>query len=129
MWLLCVLKDKNKLNDIMKLVGDSMFKNYKYKVEDCKEVEVYRDDIIEHLYTKVHRASNLFARHTMWNKDSQLILDFDHDLGLGKTGYDVAKYIIENDIAIEGFKVHSMNPVGVSNIRQLLTHYNRKEIN
>lgn len=62
-------------------------------------------------------------------KDSKLILDFDHDLGLGKTGYDVAKYIIENDIAIEGFKIHSMNPVGVSNIRQLLTHYNRKEIN
>ena len=77
MWLLCVLKDKIKLNDIKKLVGDSMFKNYKYKVEDCKEVEVYRDDIIEHLYTKVHRASNLFARHTMWNKDSQLILHSD----------------------------------------------------
>ena len=61
-------------------------------------------------------------------KDSQLIIDFDHDLGLGKTGYDVAKYIVENDIAIEGFKVHSMNVVGVSNIRQLLIHYGYKEI-
>ena len=36
---------------------------------------------------------------------------------------------IENDIAIEGFKIHSMNLIGVSNIRQLLTHYGYKEIN
>ena len=59
-------------------------------------------------------------------KDSQLILDFDHDLGLGKTGYDIAKYIIENDIAIQGFKIHSMNVVGRKNIHDLLIHYGYK---
>ena len=59
-------------------------------------------------------------------KDSQLILDFDHDLGLGKTGYDIAKYIIENDIAIEGFKIHSINVVSKKNIYDLLIHYGYK---
>jgi hypothetical protein len=48
-------------------------------------------------------------------------ISFDHDLGLGKTGYDVAKYIEER--AYGGhlrpiyYKVHSANPVGAQNIR------------
>ena len=48
---------------------------------------------------------------------------FDHDLGYGITGYDVAKYIVENQIAIEGFSCHSMNPVGVKNILDIMIHY------
>lgn len=52
------------------------------------------------------------------------LISFDHDLGEEKTGYDIAKYIVENNIQIrEGFKVHSANPVGVANIIQLMTHY------
>ena len=57
------------------------------------------------------------------------IISFDHDIGIGKTGYDIAKYIVENNIKIkEGFFVHSSNPVGKFNIIQLLTHYGYKEI-
>ena len=51
---------------------------------------------------------------------------FDHDLGETKTGYDVAKYIVENEINLKCFSVHSMNPVGAQNIYQLLTHYGYK---
>ena len=58
----------------------------------------------------------------------EIIIDFDHDLGQGKTGYDVAKYIVENNISIKGFKIHSMNPVGARNIYELLTHYGYKNI-
>ncbi len=53
----------------------------------------------------------------------QVYISFDHDLGEEKSGYDIAKYLVENQIAIEGFKVHSANPVGRMNIEQLLTHY------
>ena len=53
----------------------------------------------------------------------QVYISFDHDLGEEKSGYDVAKYLVENQIAIKGFKVHSANPVGRMNIEQLLTHY------
>lgn len=56
------------------------------------------------------------------------IIDLDHDLGEEKTGYDIAKYIVENNIPIKAFTIHSMNPVGVKNIRELLTHYGYKEI-
>ena len=51
-----------------------------------------------------------------------LTLDLDHDLGAGKTGYDVAKWCIEH--GWKGtFRVHTMNIVGRENIRHLLLHY------
>lgn len=57
-------------------------------------------------------------------------ISFDHDLGEDKTGYDIAKYIIENHIKFkQGFKIHSANPVGKFNIEQLLTHYGYNKIN
>ena len=57
-----------------------------------------------------------------------IVLDLDHDLGAGKDGYDICKYVVENEIPLVGFHIHSMNPVGVANMRQLLTHYGYKEI-
>ena len=49
----------------------------------------------------------------------KIFVSFDH----GINGYDVAKWIIENEIPIAGFTVHSMNPVGAKNIIDLLTYY------
>ena len=58
----------------------------------------------------------------------KIYMCFDHDLGRGKNGYDVAKWIVENQYPLEGFEIHSMNPVGRRNISQLLTHYGYKKI-
>ena len=55
-----------------------------------------------------------------------LFIDFDHDLGTSKSGYDFAKYLLEHNISIGGFSIHSMNPIGVTNIYELLTHYGYK---
>lgn len=55
--------------------------------------------------------------------DCKIFVSFDHDLGFGINGYDVARWIVENEIPIAGFTVHSMNPVGAKNIIELLTHY------
>lgn len=62
------------------------------------------------------------------NEDKIFIVDFDHDLGKNKTGYDVAKYIVENNIPMIAYKVHSMNPIGRANIDQLLSHYGYNRI-
>lgn len=57
-------------------------------------------------------------------------LSFDHDLGTGLSGYDIAKWIVEQDL--DGtlsiptdfqFNVHSANPVGRRNIECLLDSY------
>lgn len=53
---------------------------------------------------------------------NEIYIDFDHDLGEKKTGYDVAKFLIEHEIKVK-YRVHSMNPVGRANIEQLLNHY------
>ena len=56
-------------------------------------------------------------------------ISFDHDLGLDKTGYDFAKFIVDLDLDLNVFTpefrfyVHSANPVGASNIKNLLDGY------
>ena len=60
--------------------------------------------------------------------DEYDVISLDHDLAEDKTGYDIAKYIVEHQIPLVGFRIHSANPVGKFNIQQLLTHYGYKEI-
>ncbi len=47
-------------------------------------------------------------------------ISFDHDLGEGPTGYDVAKFIEEGAhvgmLKPISYKIHSANPVGAANI-------------
>ena len=58
-------------------------------------------------------------------------ISFDHDLGWDnendcetKSGYDCAKWLVENCVIVENFNVHSANPVGKKNIEMLLNNYN-----
>ncbi len=59
-------------------------------------------------------------------------ISFDHDLGWDeenncerKSGYDCAKWLVENDIVIEKFNVHSANPIGAKNITILLNNHKK----
>lgn len=71
-----------------------------------------------------------------YNDGTSVVIDLDHDLGEGHevddrmvaSGYDICKHIVENQIPLLGFHIHSMNPVGAQNMRQLLTHYGYREI-
>jgi len=73
------------------------------------------------------------AVHYMRQHGCPLFISFDHDLGDvdERTGFDVAKWMVERDLNDSGkfipdefdFHVHSANPVGVGNIIGLLTGY------
>ena len=52
-------------------------------------------------------------------KDDRLIIDFDHDLGSDRTGYDLAEWLVDHEYAGD-FRVHSMYPAGQKHIRELL---------
>jgi hypothetical protein len=67
-----------------------------------------------------------------------LFISFDHDLGVDEngillpSGYDLAKWIVEQDMdkksdvhlfSVFDFEVHSMNPVGAKNICSFLSSY------
>ena len=62
-------------------------------------------------------------------------ISFDHDLGLGKSGHDCAKWLIDycytqkfdlnKDIVFPQYQAHSKNPVGKENILGVLSSYKR----
>jgi len=51
------------------------------------------------------------------------VISLDHDLGSKKSGYDVAMYMIKNNIYPRQIYIHSANPVGTQNIYQLINRY------
>ena len=57
------------------------------------------------------------------------IVDFDHDLGEGKSGYECAKYLvnwcIDNNVRLPEIVIHSSNPVGRGNIESLVNSYKK----
>jgi hypothetical protein len=87
-----------------------MPKGYDVHVHNYKEAkklidaDCYTDDYIEHI-------------------------SFDHDLGEDKTGYDIArlieKYAFKGLIPRMTWEVHSMNPVGASNITKAMKNAER----
>lgn len=53
-------------------------------------------------------------------------ISLDHDLGKGKTGYDLAKWMTTNKKWPPIVRVHSANPVGKSNITKEYEFYIKK---
>lgn len=87
-------------------------------------VNIYIDDLRPHPEGWVRAydyndAIQLLIEHT----GNIGIISFDHDLGFGKTGYDIAKWIEENAI-LNGypvpreFRIHSANTVGRINLQR-----------
>ena len=105
-----------------------------------KEIYIYIDDmrqplIPDALWVKsydeaIAALKVIYSTLTIANPPYSLtlVVDFDHDLGEKKTGYDVAKWLAEEYPWTANFRIHSMNPVGANNIRQLLKHYGWTEV-
>lgn len=97
---------------------------------------LYVDDLRPCPWTNLHKIDNPF----LYNNDIIVcrnyketieildcmefdVIDLDHDLGEEKTGYDICKYIVENKIECPKFYLHTANPVGRLNMKQLLQRY------
>lgn len=112
--------------------------NYYIYVDDIREDDTwYRQNLAGHDWLPYICRDYQQAIDMLGVTDiNDVIIDLDHDLGetengyneLTQTGYDICKYIVENHIPLVGFHIHSMNPVGAANMRQLLTRYGYKEI-
>lgn len=90
-------------------------------IDDIREPSQYINTNID---SKIFIARNFNEAIKMLEIFTFDIIFFDHDLGEEKTGYDIAKWIIENNIKInKGFNIISSNSVGRFNISQLLNHY------
>ena len=92
---------------------------------------IYVDDVREPSRMK-YAAEAIVARNyeqaiklidECMSRNEMIYLDLDHDLGEVKSGYDIAKYIVEKQYMQCVFNVHSFNPVGTRNIIELVKHY------
>ena len=92
-------------------------------IDDERPVAKYFNDGIAETASSYDDAIDVFLD---MNDGDDICISFDHDLGVGKTGYDFAKWLVEHMVT-GFFHIHSMNPVGSSNIRQLLKHYGWEE--
>lgn len=56
-------------------------------------------------------------------------IDFDHDLGYGRNGYDFARWIVNRAIEVgtmpKTYAVHSQNPIGAKNIHGVMGWYDK----
>lgn len=97
-------------------------------VDDEREVPSYRKESFENIIvckTYKQAVSTLIKFFSQKNPGS-VIVDLDHDLQCKKTGYDLAKFIVNFHLPISGFCCHSLNVVGKENIEALLAHYGYK---
>jgi len=101
-------------------------------------MKLFIDDLRElnYVYPKENQRDWIIARTyseaiNALNKYNISFISFDHDLGIGKTGYDIAKYIEEKvynkEMKIPDYKIHSANPVGKQNIERLMKGLKRIE--
>ena len=100
-------------------------------------INIYLDDLRPApegfiLARNVKECQNLIIN----NRGKVNILSLDHDLGKGKTGYDLVKWLSfyneregygENYFPKEIY-LHTMNPVGRMNIYQLLEYYKPDDV-
>lgn len=84
---------------------------------------MFKEIIVCRTYKQAISALNAFFTTT---DHGHVYIDLDHDIQCKETGYDIAKYIVENQLPIDGFGCHSFNPVGRKNIEELLLHYGYK---
>ena len=98
---------------------------YKMFLDDERFAEDYYDDGEFYTTRSVEDAIEVIEEISCPS-----FISFDHDLGLGKTGMDFAKWLIEMDLDSPGFipdnftfNVHSANPVGRINIMSIMDNY------
>lgn len=94
-------------------------------------MKIFLDDIrsIPRGYDGVRGYSDCI-RLLSQNKGNVTEISLDHDLGELRNGYDVCKWLVENEYydGLERIILHSANPVGIKNMIQLLDRYIPKDI-
>lgn len=84
---------------------------------------LYLDDIRNPKLNSLYIVRNYEDCIDYLKNNTVYFLSLDHDLGEEKTGYDVAKFLVQEGIEIEHINIHSANPVGRDNIIQLIQRY------
>lgn len=85
------------------------------------------DFVNEDTSVVIARTSQDAIEH-LEQSDSEIYISFDHDLGDDDTSMRVCHWLSDNPevfLKIEGYYVHSQNPIGAENIRMYMENLNR----
>lgn len=88
-------------------------------VDDVRKRPYSEDDKFIIFTARTYNAAIEVIDYCSSFKNTEIYID----LGEEKSGYDICKYIVENQIPITKYTVHSMNLIGKWNIHQLMEHY------
>ena len=116
------VKDYDGFSEKLKCIKDAEW-TYIW-IDDKQEPPIdtsllFNDVIICHSYKKAITALNNYFDSIDDSKAT--ILNLDYDLGSKKTGYDIAKYIVEKRWPVDIVHCHSINPAGKENIDNLFS--------
>lgn len=106
-------------------------------VNQAKDLIAYSELAIERLMEKAHEAflnRDYNLRNILYQKANEAdieVIDIDHDAG--DYAYDGGDYIklldwLEETERNYPIKIHSMNPIGIKNMRMIIKKNNWKEI-
>ena len=91
-------------------------------VDDVRFPKVWQNKLDE---VTVARTYEQALKNLMVRKFD--VVDLDHDLAEEKTGYDIVKFMVENKIFAPTIYLHTANPVGRNNMKQLLERYTKSK--
>lgn len=128
---------KQKLNDYLSKSSIKTKIKISHIRKEKNNMKMYLDDLrtpieeFDFVVRSYDEAISIIKKYGVPN-----FISFDHDLGVNndgsllKTGYDLAKWLVNSDLDNKNklpsdfkFKVHSQNPVGKQNIISLLEGY------
>ena len=73
----------------------------------------------QHYDEAIWMLTNTYNPDKWW-----LWLDFDYDLGRGKTGMDLAKWLVENNFRTDSFSIHAHSGTEREEVYNFLTYHN-----
>lgn len=93
--------------------------------DDQTRVTKFRQNLIGH---EIFVTDNVKTAKIMLTNNQFEIIFLDHDLGgevfvnsnFPNTGYQLAKWIVDNNIKYNRLIVHSLNSVGANNIKSII---------
>lgn len=104
------------MNNVNELFMQQWFLKQLEKKKKPKKYLLWIDDL-RHIPNNYIQEYHTIIAHNYKEAIQELhrfrynVICLDHDLGEEKTGYDICKYIIENHIPCDEFRIHSKNPV------------------
>lgn len=105
---------------------------YALFIDDERDLERFRGNSPDPDLGWAVARSHGDAVTIMTERGCPAFVSFDHDLGAGPTGHDVAHWIVDKALSTNGwfrddfsFFVHSANPIGSANISGLLDNFLR----